>query len=613
MFHFKTCSHLPAIGVAAAALVTSAWAQPRLTMHKVVERGDPAPESEGLLFEMFGGHDIFAAPLSAPPNIGRQGNIAFHAFLGDDGVPDTSVGDRGIYSFIDGELRPVVMNDDPAPGTSGTFFGLISASPFLTGQGVSFRALIQDPPGIFTSGIWSDRFGDLELVMLDGDRLAGMPPGFGVRVFSFDSPDGESIIVDVQYDFSEAFEGFWRDRTGTMELIAIDGMQAPGLPEGVVFADSEPLLPLGPFGAWFPNRNGEVIFMSHIDGPGINVPEDRTNNEGIWAEGPDGLRLVVRESMPATSAGPDFVFGTELGWRSFSSDANIPSHLSDNGAALFGATIHDPVFSHWRSIWTDRKGKLECIAKGVKIPVGGDLPQADQAPGFPEGWDFSHFIFGFINNNHTVAFWGFVDNQTFPEDLTDPIDLGIWWDVGGTLSLVAGEKLAVGVDELADATFTFVGLSRLQEESDTLWYVGSFVGPGIDAANDFALFRVDPDGSQHIALREGDLVDVGGNGTDLRTVGIFAAGGGDHVSDAGDRVFEIFFNDGSHGIYTADVRPAGRLGDLNGDGIVGTGDMLIMFANWGPCPDPPDDCPADLNGDGTVGIADLLILFANWG
>ena len=54
------------------------------------------------------------------------------------------------------------------------------------------------------------------------------------------------------------------------------------------------------------------------------------------------------------------------------------------------------------------------------------------------------------------------------------------------------------------------------------------------------------------------------------------------------------------------------LGDLNGDGFVGVGDMLLLFASWGPCADC-DDCPADLNGDCTVGVADLLLLFANWG
>ena len=52
--------------------------------------------------------------------------------------------------------------------------------------------------------------------------------------------------------------------------------------------------------------------------------------------------------------------------------------------------------------------------------------------------------------------------------------------------------------------------------------------------------------------------------------------------------------------------------DLDGDGVVGIGDLLILFAAWGVCGDC-DDCPADLNDDCSVGIPDLLILFARWG
>ena len=55
------------------------------------------------------------------------------------------------------------------------------------------------------------------------------------------------------------------------------------------------------------------------------------------------------------------------------------------------------------------------------------------------------------------------------------------------------------------------------------------------------------------------------------------------------------------------------LGDLHGGGGVGILDFLGLLAAWGPCPDPPADCPADLDGDGLVGITDFLILLANWG
>ena len=56
-----------------------------------------------------------------------------------------------------------------------------------------------------------------------------------------------------------------------------------------------------------------------------------------------------------------------------------------------------------------------------------------------------------------------------------------------------------------------------------------------------------------------------------------------------------------------------RLGDLDGDGIVGIVDFLDLLAAWGPCPAPyPPSCRADLDGDCSVGILDLLILLGNW-
>ena len=55
------------------------------------------------------------------------------------------------------------------------------------------------------------------------------------------------------------------------------------------------------------------------------------------------------------------------------------------------------------------------------------------------------------------------------------------------------------------------------------------------------------------------------------------------------------------------------LGDLDGDGIVGILDFLMLLAAWGPCDQPcPPSCAADLDGDCTVGILDFLTLLGNW-
>ena len=47
--------------------------------------------------------------------------------------------------------------------------------------------------------------------------------------------------------------------------------------------------------------------------------------------------------------------------------------------------------------------------------------------------------------------------------------------------------------------------------------------------------------------------------------------------------------------------------ELDGNGSVGTSDLLALFAQWGTAG------PADFDGSGAVNTNDLLILFANWG
>jgi hypothetical protein len=54
----------------------------------------------------------------------------------------------------------------------------------------------------------------------------------------------------------------------------------------------------------------------------------------------------------------------------------------------------------------------------------------------------------------------------------------------------------------------------------------------------------------------------------------------------------------------------GPAGDLDGNGIVGFGDLVIVLSSWGACGDP---CDADLDGDGIVGFVDMLMILSTWG
>ena len=54
-------------------------------------------------------------------------------------------------------------------------------------------------------------------------------------------------------------------------------------------------------------------------------------------------------------------------------------------------------------------------------------------------------------------------------------------------------------------------------------------------------------------------------------------------------------------------------GDLNGDGLVSSGDLDIVRAWWGASVTPGELNHGDADGDGYVGSGDLDMVRANWG
>jgi endonuclease I len=57
---------------------------------------------------------------------------------------------------------------------------------------------------------------------------------------------------------------------------------------------------------------------------------------------------------------------------------------------------------------------------------------------------------------------------------------------------------------------------------------------------------------------------------------------------------------------------AALVGDLNGDGFVGIGDLNIVLGNWNQNVTPGDPLVGDPSGDGFVGIEDLNTVLGNW-
>ena len=190
--------------------------------------------------------------------------------------------------------------------------------------------------------------------------------------------------------------------------------------------------------------------------------------------------------------------------------------------------------------------------------------------------------------------------------------IGIWVRRGDEFQPVAFEEGPV--PDLPGVTFipetqNVRGVSNFFLEPDgTIVYTGFFFDEG-----EFSLgiFRHEVDGTAAMIFRTDAEADINGTGEDIRMVSNFRPGIG--TTDTGAKVAEVFFTDGTAGLYTFDVIPdTSILGDLDGDGTVGVSDLLILLGSWGPCGDC-DDCIADLDDDCTVGVSDLLILLGNWG
>jgi len=439
--------------------------------------GDPAPgTASGVTFS-----EINSAKLN------NAGRVVLSADLIGPGIDSTN--DKGIWSDRSGSLELVVSKGTAAPGTS-VDFSLFSV-PYLSDTGkMTFSAQVSGPGVDFSNddGIWTDAFGSLQLVARDRDPAPGTESGVlfedssgGLQTTGEKTVFGAPLTDPLGNPSLDT--GIWSNRSGSVELIALNGDPAPDTAAGIVFAVISQRT--------FINTTDQIAFIGRLAGPGV----DDTNDHGIWSDRSGSMELIVRsgEPAPGTSVGVNFT-------QSFS-----PSSISgfnSLGQLAFGGGLAGPGVgpTNDQGIWSEGSGVLQLVAR-----------EGDQAPGTSVDFRFDVANFEAMLNalGHTM----FHAALTGP-GINDANDRGIWSDVSGSLELIAreGEQapgtapgivFGKGPPSINSSPF---GVPFMNDKGQIV-VRSTLIGPGVDTNNDYGIWLYN-DGQLELIVRKGDSLEV---------------------------------------------------------------------------------------------------------
>jgi hypothetical protein len=283
----------------------------------------------------------------SPTAMNASDAIAFTSGLAGPGV--TPLNSGGIWAGSSVNVALVARAGDPAPGLApGTTFTspVTGSNPFSTPDINASGHVAFSAATMSGSGIWLSGAAGLGLVAASGGQAPGMPagvafvpnafagfPGVPVQAPLLNSHDALAFGATVAGPGISGANnaGIWEGLSGSLNLIAQSGNQAPGAPVGVTFAIATPQSLLYPTIAL--NSLGQVAFSSGASDGSV----------GIWGTDTAGqLREVVRTGDLLQIAPGDerTVVTLALLGGSGNSDGR-PSGLADNGQLAFRASFAD--------------------------------------------------------------------------------------------------------------------------------------------------------------------------------------------------------------------------------------------------------------------------------
>jgi hypothetical protein len=423
---------------------------------------EPAPGTS-VEFDSFG-----SAAINAP------GQLVFLATLRGAGV--SAVNSRGLWLSGPPELRLLIREDDPAPGTaSGVKFLTLGNATLNNRAQIVFPSTLTGL-GITSandSGVWS---GPPDHLALSAQKNQAAPGTSGGVKFAGVGPPQLSPAGSLAFTANLTGSGvgdandtgIWTDATGTLGLVAREDSVAPGGSSSAKFAS---------FGLPQLNREGRLAFAATLRGIGVSAQ----NDSGLWAGPVTNLSLVAREGDPAPGTANGVKFGS-LDSLVMNGAGNLAFQAGLTGSGI--GTLNDA------GLWTGPEGHLHLVVQ-----------KGAPATGTPVSVKFDGFSEVHLTDAGQVVFLARLTGA----GVSATNDSGIWLSQGAGLALIVREG---DLAPAAQANVTFGPFHGL------VLPAGGGVAFAVDLAgnvtteNDSGIWATDPAGHLHRLAQEGDWVQL---------------------------------------------------------------------------------------------------------
>jgi hypothetical protein len=280
------------------------------------------------------------------PQLQRNGNIFY---------PEIS----GFWTDVNGSLEHIAAGEQLGGMYPGVSFSAHSSTEFSLNDGgqLVFTAGLQGP-GITSENniaLLKGTVGNFSQIVREGDPAPGVLSGAAFATFVEPTLDADGRVlfqgrlagagIDDTNDW-----GIWLEDSGSIDLVAREGDQAPGVPSGVAFANLDPSYP----NLFTPKygKSGLMAINAKLVGTGI----DSSNDVGVWWGTPDDLQLVAREggTLPGVPVG-EYI-------RSVGGSLNESGRLMLSGSLSSRTFVDSALYD--QAIWAqDRFGDLQMIVK----------------------------------------------------------------------------------------------------------------------------------------------------------------------------------------------------------------------------------------------------------